>query len=127
MDDERYMDPETGRPDLGLFAEAVLDDAKAWFEAQRELTTLAASEKAGRLAGMVIAFLVIFFFLSAAFLMASTALALWLGGLLGATGWGFLCVGGLYLLLGLLFLVLWKAGLRDRVVLTFINAMHGHG
>jgi hypothetical protein len=121
----RYSDPETGRPDPGLFAQAVLEDAKAWFEAQKELATLTASEKAGRLAGMVIVFMVLFFFVSAAFLMASVALAIWFGGLIGSTALGFLTAGGLYLLFGVIFYGLWNMGLRDRLILAIINAVHG--
>ena len=122
----RYMDPETGRPDPGRFIRAVAEDARGWFSAQRELTTIAAGEKAGRLAGMTVLFLVLFFFCASTLLMAGVSLALWLGELLASTSLGFLAAGGVYLVLAALFWVIWRLGLRDKVILAIINAIHGN-
>ena len=122
----RYTDPVTGRPDLGLFAEAVVGDAKAYFETQKELTTLAVSEKAGRAVAMVVVGLVLFFTFGAAFLLASVALALWLGKLLGTSTMGFGAVAVLYVLLGMVFFLLWRSFLKDTITLAVIRAIHGN-
>ena len=122
----RYADPETGRPDLGLFVEAVVGDAKAYFETQKELTTLAVSEKAGRAVAIVVVGLVLFFAFSAAFLMGSVALALWLGKLLGTSTLGFLAVAVLYVLLGIVFYLFWRSFLKDKITLAIIRAIHGN-
>jgi hypothetical protein len=37
---------------------------------------------------------------------------------------GFLAVAGLYLLLGVVFYLLWRTVLRDKVILTVIRSMH---
>jgi hypothetical protein len=53
------------------------------------------------------------------------ALALWLGRLLENNTLGFLLGGGIFLFLGALFYLLWRAVLRDKVTLAVINAIHG--
>jgi hypothetical protein len=40
------------------------------------------------------------------------------------TALGFLAAGGLFLLFGVLFYAVWRAFLRDKVMLAVINAMH---
>ncbi len=122
----RYTDPGTGKPDLGLFVEAVAADAKAYFEAQKELTTLAIGEKLGRFVAVLLAAVVLILVLSAAFLMGSVALSLWLGGMLGSVMLGFLSVAGIYVVLGGLFYLLWRTMLRDKVTLAVIQAIHGN-
>jgi len=123
---DRYTDPGTGKPDLGLFMEAVAADAKAYFEAQKELTTLAVGEKLGRAVAVLLAVVVLILVLSAAFLMGSVALSLWLGEVLGSVMLGFLAVAGIYVVLGGLFYLLWRAVLRDQVTLAVIKAIHGN-
>jgi hypothetical protein len=120
----RYMDPETGRPELGSLLSAVMADAKAYFEAQKELTTLEVSEKIGRAAAYAFLVLVLVLVISAAFLMGSVALSLWLGTALGSTTLGFLAVAGIYLVLGLLFYWLWNRVLKERIILAIIRSMH---
>jgi len=122
---ERYTDPETGNPAPGLFVEAVVEDAKAYIEAQKELITLQVSEQAGRAVAVVVVAMVLFFLLSAGFLMGSVAFSLWLAVLLGSTIKGFLAMAGIYVLLGVSFYLLWRTVLRDRITVAVINAFHG--
>jgi hypothetical protein len=119
-----YSDPDTGKPELGRLVEAVAADAKAYFEAQKALTTLEVSEKVGRGAAVSLLAVVLILIVSAAFLMGSVALSLWLAHLLHSTMLGFLAVAGLYLLLGVVFYLLWRTVLRDKVILTVIRSMH---
>lgn len=122
----RYADPETGKPDLGTLVNAVMADAKSYFEAQKELTTLEVSEKVGRAAAVMMLAIVLILIISAAFLMGSVALSLWLGSVWGSVTKGFLTVAGIYILLGLLFYWLWRGSLKDRITLAVIRGMHGN-
>jgi uncharacterized membrane protein YobD (UPF0266 family) len=120
----RYVDPETGRPALGSLLNAAMADAKAYFEAQKELTKLEVSEKIGRAAAYAFMGLVVVLLISTVFLMGSVALSLWLGTLLGSVTLGFLAVAGIYLVLGLLFYWLWNRVLKEKIILAIIRSMH---
>lgn len=119
-----YSDPETGKPELGRLVEAVAADAKAYFEAQKALTTLEVSEKIGRAAAYAFMGLVVVLLISTVFLMGSVALSLWLATLLGSVTLGFLAVAGIYLVLGLLFYWLWNRVLKEKIILAIIRSMH---
>jgi hypothetical protein len=121
----RYTREGGEGPELGLLVEALVEDAKAWFEAQRDLTTLSASEKGGRVVSILLMVLVVAVLLGGVLVLLSVAMAIWLGGLLGGLALGFLVTGGIHLLLAGLFYLVWKAVLRDRIVLAIINAAHG--
>ncbi len=120
----RYVRPDEDGPDIGLYMQAVTDDAKAWFEAQKAVTVLEVSEKVGKLSSMLLLVVVLGLVITTALVLWFIALAIWLGDLLGNTALGFLAAGGSFLLLGALFYLVWRSVLRDKVTLVVINAMH---
>jgi hypothetical protein len=121
----RYTRPGGEGPELGLLIEALVDDAKSYFETQRDLAALNASEKGGRFVAVMLLMLVVAVLFGGVLVMASVALALWLGGLFGDLAFGFLAVGGVHLLFAGLFYLLWRSVLRERIILAIINAAHG--
>lgn len=120
----QYVRPDEDGPDIGLYMQAVTDDAKAWFEAQKAVTVLEVSEKVGKLSSMLLLVVVLGLITTTALVLWFIALAIWLGDLLGDTALGFLAAGGLFLLLGALFYLIWRSVLREKVTLVVINAMH---
>ncbi len=121
----RYTRPDGDGPELGLLIEALVDDAKGYFEAQRELIGFNSAEKGGRIAAVVLLVLVVAVLLGGVLVMFSIALALWLSEVMGSLPLGFLAMGGVHLLLAVVFYVLWRAVLRERITLAIINAVHG--
>ena len=120
----RYTREGEDGPDVGLYLKAVTDDAKSWFEAQKNVTKLEASERIGKLSGMLLASLILGLIVATVLVLWFVALALWLGQLLQNSALGFLAAGGLFLLLGGVFYLVWRTVLRDKVTLAVINAMH---
>ncbi|MCC6542186.1 MAG: phage holin family protein [Flavobacteriales bacterium] len=121
----RYTRSGEDGPDIGLYLQAVGEDAKDWFEAQKALTRLEVSEQLGRLASNLILVAVAGLIATTALMLWFVALALWFGQLLANNALGFLLAGGLFLLIGALFFLVWRTVLRDKVTLTVINAIHG--
>ncbi len=121
---ERYIRPEEDGPDISLYVQAVSDDAKAWFEAQKAVTKLEASEQVGKLSSTVMMGAVIGLIAATVLMLWLVALALWLGQLLANNALGFLLAGGIFLVIGGIFFWLWRSVLRDKVTLAVINAMH---
>lgn len=121
----RYTRADGEGPELGLLVEALIEDAKGYFEAQRDLAGLQASKKAGRAVAVIVLALVVAVLLGGVLVMLSVALALWLGELIGDLALGFVATGGIHLLLTGLFWLLWKTSLRDTITLAIINAAHG--
>lgn len=122
----RYTRPGGDGPELGLLVEALVEDAKGYFEAQRDLATLNASEKGGKLVAMMLLVLVVAVLLGGVLVMLSVALALWLATQLDSIALGFLAVGGIHLVLAGLFYLLWKGVLREKIIVSVINAAHGN-
>lgn len=121
----RYTRPEEDGPDIGLYMQAVSDDAKAWFEAQKAVTKLEASEQLGKLSSKMMLVAVVGLIVATALMLWFVALALWFGQLLANNALGFLLAGGVFLLFGGIFFLVWRSVLRDKVTLAVINAMHG--
>ncbi|MEZ4739411.1 MAG: phage holin family protein [Flavobacteriales bacterium] len=122
-DDRKDRGPEDGAPqDLGVFLDQVTNDAKGWVQAQKEYTILIASERFGRMSGSLVGMIVLMVFLAGALFMCTAALALYLGQVLGSIPLGFVCVGGLYLLLAGLFHLFGRRKIQDLVTLTIINS-----
>jgi uncharacterized membrane protein YqjE len=116
--------PEEHEPDIGNFLDAVSADAVAYVEARRQLFALNASEKAGRFAGKFLLAVVVFLITIAVFVMAGLALALYMGRWLDDNALGFLATAGIFVVLALLFYLVWRLVLRDRITLSVINAVH---
>ncbi|HMC96942.1 MAG TPA: hypothetical protein VKG92_04780 [Flavobacteriales bacterium] len=120
----RYVRDGEDGPDVGLYLQAVTEEAKAWFEAQKNVSRLEVSERVGRLSGMLLASVVLGLIMTTVLMLWFIALALWFGHLLGNNALGFLAAGGLFLALGGIFYLVWRTVLRDKVTLAVINAMH---
>ena len=121
----RYEERGEEGPDLGRYMDQVADDAKQWYEAQRDLTTLVAAERLGKLSGTVLMAVVGAFAVISVLVMASVALAIALGRYFNDFALGFLAVSGIFLLLAIAFYLLWRHVLRDRITLGLINAAYG--
>lgn len=120
----RYTREDEDGPDIGLYLKAVSEEAKEWFEAQKAVSKLEVSEHVAKLSTMLVYGLVLGLIVATVLVLWFIALALWFGKLLDDTALGFLAAGGLFLLLGLVFYIVWHAFLRDKVMLAVINAMH---
>lgn len=120
----RFIRPGEDNPDLGSFMDAVVEDGQGWLEAQKQYAMLAGSEKLGKLSGTLLVAVVSALFIAAVLAMCSIALAIWLGRLMGDLALGFLAVGGLYLLLTIVFYMIWRHMLRDRITLSIVNAAY---
>jgi hypothetical protein len=121
----RYTRPDGDGPELGLLLEALVEDAKGYFEAQRDLIGFNSAEKGGRIVAILLLVLVVAVLLGGVLVMLSIAMALWLSEVIGSLPLGFLAMGGVHLLLASLFYLLWRAVLRERIILAIINAVHG--
>lgn len=121
----RYTRPGGEGPELGLLVEAMVEDAKGYFDTQRDLATLSASEKGGRLVAIMLLVLVVSVLLGGVLVMTSVALALWLGSVFDSIILGFLAMGGIHLLLAGIFVLLWKSVLREKIIVSIINSVHG--
>ena len=121
---ERYIRPGQDAPDIGVYIQAVSDDAKAWIEAQKAVTKLEVSEHIGKLAAMVMLGAVVAIVGVTVLMLWFVALALWLGRSLNDNALGFLLAGGIFLVAGAAFFLIWRSVLRDKVTLAVINAMH---
>lgn len=119
------MRPGEDGPDLGLYMQAVGNNANAWFEAQKALTKLEVSEQLGKLTSKAMLVAVVGLIVTTALMLWFVALALWFGQLLANNALGFLLAGTLFLVLGVLFFLVWRTSLRDKVTLAVINAIHG--
>ena len=111
-------------PDVGLYLKALTDEAKAWFEAQKQVSKLEASEQIGNLAGRLLVSVILCLLVATVLMLWLVALGFWLGQLLGNTALGFLAAGGLFLIVGGIFYLVWRTVLRDKVTLAVINAIH---
>lgn len=121
---ERFTRPGEEDPDLGLFMDAVVEDGKGWLEAQKAYGILLGSEKLGKLSGTLLVAVVSALFIAAVLVMSSVALAIWLGRMMGDMALGFLSVAGIFLLLTVVFYLIWRHMLRDRITLSIINAAY---
>lgn len=121
----RYTRPDGDGPELGLLIEALVEDAKGYFEAQRDLIGFNSAEKGGRIVAILLMVLVVAVLLGGVLVMGSIAMALWLSEVIGSLPLGFLAMGGVHLLLAGLFYLLWRTVLRERIILAIINAVHG--
>lgn len=121
----RYTRPDGEGPELGLLIEALVEDAKGYFEAQRDLIGFNSAEKGGRIVAILLLVLVVAVLLGGVLVMLSVAMALWLSEVIGSLPLGFLAMGGVHLLLAGLFYLLWRTVLRERIILAIINAVHG--
>ncbi len=120
----RYIRINEDRPDLGVYMDAVKEDAIALAEAEKDLAILTASEKAGEIAGKIgvgVVGVVIGMFVLG---LLSVALGIAFGNWFNDMALGFVAAAGVYVLLGVIFMVIWNSTLKDKVTLSIINAIH---
>jgi len=85
-------------------AETILTDAAEYVETKTKLWKLKMVEKAAEIYGMIVAKLIFFCAIAVFALFLTVGIALWLGELLGKTYYGFFIMGGVFLIVGLIFL-----------------------
>lgn len=83
-------------------AEELAEHVKEYVNNRIDAVKLSTAEKSSKLASTVIASVVVGLFFFSFLFFASTALAFVLARLTGELYWGFLIVGGIYLLLGII-------------------------
>src|SRR5687768_6636879 len=120
----RYIRTNEDRPDLGLFIEAVKDDALALAETEKELAIITASEKAGDIAGKVGIGAVSVILGMIVLILLSVALGIAFGNWFEDMALGFVAAAGVYILLGVIFIVMWNSTLKDKFTLSIINSIH---
>ncbi|MCB0791267.1 MAG: hypothetical protein H6595_03485 [Flavobacteriales bacterium] len=110
--------------DMGDFMDSLWADARGYWEAQKDHTLLVASERSAKLAAGLLSNVVLVLAVAIVLLFLSIAGALWIGQALGDTASGFAIMAGAYTLLGAIFLIIWRGGARDRIVLHLLNTMY---
>ncbi len=120
----RYIRTDEDRPDLGLFAEAVKDDAIALAEAEKDLAIITASEKVGEIAGKVGIGAVSIILGMIVLILLSVALGIAFGNWFNDMALGFVAAAGVYIILGVIFMMVWNSTLKDKLTLSIINAIH---
>jgi hypothetical protein len=121
--------PDGTGPDAGPaeFFEDMAGTFIAMARAEGSRVRLVVSRKAGSfIAKAVMAFTAVLLTLVIA-LFLFLAWGLWLGQVLGNAALGMLAAGGSFLVLLLLFYLLWRWVLRDRIILSVVNAVNDHG
>jgi len=114
----------TTRPDFSDVLNEVSADARNFWHAQRDYTLLLASEKAAKAGRSMVGGMILLALVSMVVLMLSMAAAYLVADRVGSIALGLLYVGGGYLAVTGLFLVLWKHVLGEKVQLNIINAFY---
>jgi hypothetical protein len=107
--------------DAGDFLAEALADGKEYLNAQKEYLGLYGQLQAGKMAGSLVPGLVSALLIVLFLLFACVAAAFALGAWLGSYAWGFLALGGVFLLAFLLLLGFRKK-LREAIALRVINS-----
>lgn len=110
--------------DFGTFMKSMVDETRTYLGAQRDYYALLAADRAAKVAGATVSYVVLAVLAGTVLVFLSIAGALWLGRLTGNMALGFLLMGGFYLLVLLVLLFLWRGGMRERFTLDLINTMH---
>jgi hypothetical protein len=121
---QRYINPGEDRPDLGVYMEALKEDALNLAETEKDLAILVAGEKAGKIAGGIGVGIVGAVFGMIVLILLSVALGIAFGNWFNDMALGFVAAAGVYILLGVLFMVIWNTTLKDKLTLSIINAIH---
>lgn len=110
--------------DFGEFMDSMASEAKGYWSAQKEYYTFVASEKAAKASAGMLNGLVMGLAVTSILVFLSLSAAIWIGRLLGDMALGFLSMAGVYFVLGLLFLIIWRSGYRDRYILGMFNSIY---
>ncbi len=110
--------------DFGDFMDSMASEAKGYWTAQKEYYTFVASEKAAKASAGMLNGLIMGLVVASILVFLSLAGAIWIGRLLGDMALGFLSMAGVYFVLGLIFLIIWRSGYRDRYILSMFNSIY---
>lgn len=110
--------------DFSDFMDAFAGDLKEYLRAEKDYQLLLASKRAAQLARQATGGILMIVLLGAAVLMLSVSGALALGRLWNDPALGFLAVGGMYILLAVIGMLLWKGPVGHSFMLGIINAVY---
>jgi|KBSMisStaDraftv2_1062788.scaffolds.fasta_scaffold05250_3 hypothetical protein len=102
---------------------AFVEKTKEYFDTKIELTKLKTIDRAADVLSGIMVMIILIFFFSLLVIFLSIALALYLGKLTGEYFYGFLIVGGIYLLAILIIYFLRDKLIKDPVSNGLINKM----
>ena len=97
-----------------FFFDPLVEKARAYGKTSIELYKLKAIEKTSDVASTVVSRMLAFVALGLFLLMASIGAAFWLGEVFGKVYYGFLCVGGFYGIVGLVFYFILHNWMKER-------------
>lgn len=101
--------------------EDLVEHVTDYIELQKELLFLNAKEKAASAISLTIIWVVTGLLVALGFTFLSTALAIWIGRLLGSAGYGFLIVGSFYTIVAILFFTFRESLLQNRLNDQFLT------
>jgi hypothetical protein len=122
---EQRTDP-FDHTDLGDFMESMVGETKELWAVQKDYYALVASEKAARLSAGLLSSVVLSLAIGSVLIFLSLAAAIFIGNLLHNMALGFLIMAGAFLVVGGCFLLIWRGGTRDRLILRLTNTLY-HG
>lgn len=121
-------EPDTdGAPeaqDPAAFVHGLVNALSDYATAEKDRLTLRAAMSAGDALARLLLVVVLLLALSGVVLMSSVAWALLLAQWLNDPVLGFALSAATYVVLGLAFYLLWRTVLRDRIILSVVNAAH---
>ena len=120
---EQRTDP-FDHTDLGDFMESMVGETKDLWAVQKDYYALVASEKAARLSAGLLSSVVLSLAIGSVLIFLSLAAALYIGSLLHNMALGFLIMAGAFLVVGGCFLLIWRGGTRDRLILRLTNTLY---
>lgn len=124
MATEREPGAADGPTDPAAFIHGLVNALSDYATAEKERLTLNAAMRAGDALARVLLIVVVLLAVSGVVLMLSVAWALLLARWLNDPALGFALSAATYVVLGLVFYLLWRTVLRDRIILSVVNAAH---
>lgn len=110
--------------DFGEFVDSVTGEAKAYWGVQKDYYTLVASEKAAKTSAAMLNGLVVGLVVASILVFLSLSAAIWIGREMGDMATGFLIMAGVYFLLGLVFVLVWRSGYREQYIMRMFNSIY---
>lgn len=110
--------------DFSDFMNSMAGDAKAYWEAQKDYYALVASERGAKLSADLIGGTVLCACAAFVMLFLSLGAAIWLGKVVEDVALGFVMVGGIYLLLSVVLIIVWRSRYRDDTIVRIVNSLY---
>ena len=124
MATEPDADGAAKTPDPAAFVHGLVNAVSDYATAEKERLTLSPAVRAADALARLLLVVVVLLAVSGLVLMLSVAWALLLAGWLNDPALGFALSAATYVVLGLVFYLLWRTVLRDRIILSVVNATH---